>query len=909
MWQKKKILIIVALTGLSFTISNQVSANINGRNMTNYPKLINNLNGIKEYELKNGLKIILKQNHNIPLVTFSIWYRVGSRNEYDGIRGISHFLEHMMFKGTKKLKKGEIASTIQKYGGTFNAFTFTDGTAYYETIPPKYLEKAIQIESDRMRNSLIDQDELNLEKNVVLSELEGDQNNPAVTLDEKIKFTAFNNSPYKHPVIGYREDINKINSKIMKDYYLKYYAPNNAFIVLSGDFKEANALSLIKAYFGEIKPTGKINQETEKDTNQIKENRIKVKKSGTYKLIQLSYHIPEFKNEDLYALNVIEEILFKGKRSPLYKKLIDNGLATEISGGSDTSLDPGLFNIVVSLTPKATHKQVEKIITDEINSFIKTEPKEKEVTAAKNRIKANYFYGLDGSYSEAVNLGYYEIIDNWTTSQELIKRINNVSKTELPKIAKKYLKKENRTIGYFIPILREGEKYKNESINVSKTQHYKKTSQIQSKTKKLEYKKKILNNGSVLLHYNNIDLPITYLSGIIPGGSSLLPKDKEWQSELITRIISDGSENYSKKDIEEFLDNTGSIINFACTDEGFKFDIVSLNENLDRTIELFNDIITNPKFKENEVKNEKNKIIAELIESKDDTNEIARRKMSQIIYPKDHPYYIDSFENEIKAIKKIKANDLYKTHKELINGTAIVSLVSNIKGKELENTIRGLNLGIAYDKKVKSREANIPNVQLRDIPKFENVFITDKEQSDVYLTHISEVNRLHPDFYKMNIANYILGGGTLNSRLSTKVRDQSGLVYTVYSYLSGSFGVGEFGIYFGSNNKNVDKAIEIINKELKIFTEKGITEKELAKTKISLVDSFTSKYLSSYRSIGSTILAVEFYKLGNNYINDYPRIIHSLKLSDVNKAIKKYILPTKLNTVVAGEYKTTKPRD
>jgi len=903
---KKKLLIIIALISLGFTSLNKVNAITNGRNMTNYPKLINNLNGIKEYELKNGLKIILKQNHNIPLVTFSIWYRVGSRNENDGIRGISHFLEHMMFKGTKKLKKGEIASTIQKYGGTFNAFTFTDGTAYYETIPPKYLEKVIQIESDRMRNSSINQDELSLERNVVLSELEGDQNNPAFTLDEKIKFTAFNSSPYKHPVIGYREDINKINSQIMKDYYLKYYAPNNAFIVLSGDFKEGNALNLIKTYFGEMKPTEKIDQNTERDSIQTKEKRIKVKKSGTYKLIQLSYHIPEFGNKDIYALNIIEEILFKGKRSHIYKKLIDNGLATEISGGSDTTLDPGLFNIVVSLTPKATHKQVEKIITDEINNFIETGPKEEEVIAAKNRIKANYFYGLDGSYSDAVNIGYYEIIDNWTTSQELIKRINDVSETELPKIAKKYLTKENRTIGYFIPILREGEKYKNESINVSKTQHYKETSLAKSKTKNLEYKKKILNNGSVLLHYNKIDLPITYLSGIIPGGSSLLPKDKEWQTELIARIISDGSKNYSKKDIEEFLDSTGSLITFSCTDEGFRFDIVSLNENLDGTIELFNDIIINPKFKETEVRNEKNKIIAELIESKDDTNEIARRRMSQILYPKDHPYYINSFEDEVKAVKKIKTQDLYSTHKELINGTAIVSLVSNIKGKELENTIRKLNFGIAYDKKVKSREVNIPNVQLRDIPKIENILITDKEQSDVYLSHISEVNRLHPDFYKMNIANYILGGGTLNSRLSTKVRDQSGLVYTVYSYLSGSFGIGEFGIYFGSNNKNVDKAIEIINKELKTFTEKGITEKELANTKTSLIDSFTSKYLASYRSIGSTILAVEFYKLGNNYINDYPKIINSLKLSEVNKAIKKYILPTKLNVVVAGEYEASK---
>ena len=166
--------------------------------------------GIKEYKLKNGLKILFKVNHSIPLITFSVWQKAGSRNEKEGEYGLAHFLEHMMFKGTKKLKKGEISATIQGLGGVYNAFTSSDGTAYYETISPKYLEKVIEIESDRIKNSTLDQNELNLERTVVLSELEGDLNNPATHLDQKVRGLAYEISPYKHPTIGYEKEVENI---------------------------------------------------------------------------------------------------------------------------------------------------------------------------------------------------------------------------------------------------------------------------------------------------------------------------------------------------------------------------------------------------------------------------------------------------------------------------------------------------------------------------------------------------------------------------------------------------------------------------------------------------------------------------------------------------------------------------
>ncbi len=877
----------------------------------NSPRLIRSYKGVNEYLLSNGMKVILKQNHKLPLATFSVWYRVGSRNEHDGIRGIAHFLEHMMFKGTKKLKSTEISTTIQKCGGVFNAFTFSDGTAYYETIPSRHLPKIIQLEADRMQNSLLEQKEINLEKNVVISELEGGKNNPAIVLNEQVKSASFENSPYKHPVIGYREDVDKVTSPIMKAFYKKYYVPNNSFIILVGDFNEKNILKTIDSSFGYIKPSNDLNVSIPRDIQQLKQKRVKVSKNGTFKIFQISYHIPEVSNEDIYALSILDELLFKGKKSPLHKKLIDSGLATDVSGGCDFTVDPGMFSLIISLTPKATHKKVESVINTEIKKFLKYGPSVQELQAAKNRSKALYNYSLDGSYNEVVNLGFYEIVDDWALSFDILDKLNNLTPNEVVRISRKYFTKENSTVGEFIPILRPGEKYVPGSVNLSTSQHYKDVSRvinapnslsINSGTNRFPYTKNKLANNSVLLHYSDIDLPITYISGVLPGGSSVLEKNKELSADLIVRSLMYGSKNYTKADIENFYDETGSIVNFSSDEEGIKFDIVTLNEHLLPTVKLFTDILLNPNFNSKYVNQEKSKLIAELIESKDDNRDIARRKMTQILYPQTHPYYRFTVEQDIKNIKSLTLKDIKSAHEILLDSQVVLSLVSNIDPNTHKELIALFNSGIASDIRKPFLNVNLPHVMASDLPKSESIFVSGKEQSDVYLTHLSEINRQHPDFYKLHLANYILGGSLLINRLALKVRDQSGLVYTIQSYLYGTFGAGEFNIYFGSNNKNVDKSLSLIESEMAKFVKNGVTQSELTQAKIALIDSYSSKYLSSFKSICNTLLSIERYKLGDDYIKDYPKIINSITLTDVNSAIKKYIHPTKLNVVIAGEY-------
>ena len=760
--------------------------------------------GIKEYKLKNGLKILFKVNHSIPLVTFSVWQKAGSRNEKEGEYGLAHFLEHMMFKGTKKIKKGQISEIINNLGGVYNAFTSIDCTVYYETISPKYLEKVIEIESDRFKNSILDENELNLERTVVLSELEGDLNNPITLLDHTLRSKAYEISPYKNPTIGYKDDIKNIDRNKMHSFYSKYYSPNNASIVLVGDFNEAKALGLIDKYFGNIKNENPGNpDDTLRDNPQAKEKHFKVKRAGTFKLVEIAYHTVDAKHRDIYPLNIIEEILIKGNKSRLRKALVEKGFATDISGGAEINADPGLFYILVSLTPKASHAKVKKIILSEIDKLISNPPTEKEINAAKNRIKASYLFGIDGTLQQVLNIGYFEIINNWKQSINWTDEISRVKPEDVENALKIYFKKENRTIGYFVPKIQRGAKYEAQPLSISRSQHYtkpKESSQItNSKTSNsankfnFTYTKRNLKDGSTIVIYNKNDLPVTYISGVIKGGSSLIPKENELNCEIISRTLEKGSKNYTKDQIEELLDSTGSEVDFSCDEESFKFKAATINENLTETINLLTDLLQNPELTEKEIKNEKEKLIAEIIETKDSPQEIARRRFTQLIYPKDHPYYSNDFDTEIKLIKKIDRESLVKDHEKLVkNNRAIITIVTNLNQKELNRLIKQIEKGLYAGAKKEEVAIKIPDTLLRENTKSDSIVIKDKTQTDVFLGHAGNINRTSPDFYKAHIANYIFGGSSLASRLSKVVRDNSGLVYTVYSYISASYGKGEF---------------------------------------------------------------------------------------------------------------------
>ena len=410
---------------------------------------------VYETELPNGLRVILLENHKAPLITFQVWYRVGSRNETWGKTGISHMLEHMMFKGTKKVGPEEFSRIIQENGGNDNAFTSNDFTAYVEYISSDRVKVAIDLESDRMQNLVLREEDFTPEKMVVMEERRlSTDDDPRAFLQEQLDAAAFQISPYHWPTIGWMEDIQRLNLEDLKSYHQIYYNPANAFLVLVGDFKKEVLLQTIREAFGQIPKGRPPSQEKDKDPPQSGERRIFIKKEAQLPFLLMGYHIPNLSSPDSYALEVIAEILSGGTSSRFYRDLVhDKQLVLDADAdNSILSRDPSLFTLSVQPLPDKDMAEIEKALDQEIERIKKEPVEEQELQKAKNQIEAAFVYGQDSLFDQAMLLAQYEITQSWKAIDDYIPSIRKVTPDDIMRIAKNYLTTDNRTIGILIPL-------------------------------------------------------------------------------------------------------------------------------------------------------------------------------------------------------------------------------------------------------------------------------------------------------------------------------------------------------------------------------------------------------------------------------------------------------------------------
>ena len=408
-----------------------------------------------ETVLPNGLKVILLENHKAPLVTFQVWYRVGSRNEAWGKTGLSHMLEHMMFKGTEKTGPEDFSRIIQENGGNLNAFTSYDYTAYFENLSEDRIHVAIDLEADRMQNLVLREEDFRTERMVVMEERRmRTEDNPQAVLIEQIMATAFQIHPYRWPIIGWMEDIARFTLEDLKTYYRTYYNPVNAFLVVVGDFKKEELLSKIEKAFGSYPKGVAPNQNRDKDPPQIGERRILVKKEAQLPFLVMGYHVPNLREQDSYVLEVIATLLSGGKSSRLYQSLVREKRLV-LSAEADHSLvyrDPSLFTLSADLLPGKKVAEVEKAFDQEIERLQKEVVGKQELEKAKNQIEASFIFGQDSLFYQALLLARHEIALSWRAIDDYLPSIRKVTPGDIQRVAKKYLIPDNRTVGILIPL-------------------------------------------------------------------------------------------------------------------------------------------------------------------------------------------------------------------------------------------------------------------------------------------------------------------------------------------------------------------------------------------------------------------------------------------------------------------------
>lgn len=402
------------------------------------------------------MQVLIMPNATAPVATLMVTYRVGSRNESAGLTGATHFLEHLMFKGTERFNKrhnNSVFNVLQRVGAQLNATTWYDRTNYYELLPKEHLPLAVQIEADRMRGALIDPEDMESERTVILNELDRGENEPIRNLYHAVWSAAFVAHPYHHPTIGWRSDVESVTPSGLRHFYDTFYWPRNATTSIIGDVDQDATLALIEAEFGKIDGgTGSIPDVTTREPDQRGERRLIVRQAGQLGALMIAFKTPHGRHSDVDALDLLSVILGAGKTSRLYRKLTDPGVTTHVSASASRLRDPGLFYLFALLAPGRSHEEVEKAIDEVIETIVAGGVSEQELARARNQFKAHEAFERDGPYAVASQLNEAIAAGDWklyTTSQD---RIEAVTAQDVRRVAEQYLVERTRTVGYYVPI-------------------------------------------------------------------------------------------------------------------------------------------------------------------------------------------------------------------------------------------------------------------------------------------------------------------------------------------------------------------------------------------------------------------------------------------------------------------------
>lgn len=911
---------------------------------------------VAEYRLANGLKVLLMENHTAPVATFLVLYKVGSRNEGVGYTGATHFLEHMLFKGTKKHNPDRgngIDDLLTQIGAYWNATTWFDRTSYFEVVPCEFLDMCVKLEADRMRNLLLRQSDRDSEMSVVRNELERGENYPEEALEKELYAVAFREHPYHHPTIGWRSDVEGVALERLRAFYDTFYWPNNATVVLLGDFERESALRLIHKHYGSIKKSPEpIPDVYTVEPPQEGERRFEIVRAGDLPKVWLGFHICQADHEDTYPLAAARHILGSSyeRSSRLYKALIDTGIGVEAFCRHDELRDPGLFIIGTTLNPNVPIDKAEKVILEEIRKLAQEPVGDDELNRAKSaNVKGTILAKADPS-SMAFMLGEAESKADWNWLMEYDDKFEAVTAEDIMRVISKYFVKPNRTVGHFKPEQLglddvaspapayddEGEAdesdapgklppgFKEPVVNERKAKDVSsliggdeltallaeapvsvKVKIPKSAAKGRSFvervRREVLPNGlTVLLMENPGTESIGFAFNLKAGRYFSYKDENNSVAELVGEMLPRGSKRYDKTRLAEILENMG-------IPGGLEFGVdnyrLSLTTNLVATdfkdyLELLDDVIRNPAMDEEELRKIRTEWTARLVEGSNNTRSVAWNGLKRIMYPADHPFYEKTFAEQIEELAHVDSAQLAAAHRKLVSPQgSVISLVGDIDMDEALDEIKarfGNWTGNRPDDIV------IPPVAIEDTRKYFEIELRDKSSVDVILSHPTSLKRGAEDFYAARMANAALGQDTITSRLGQVVRDRAGLTYGIYSVFSDTaFGGAPWSVMLTVNPKNIDKGLYLVDKVLDEYMTRGISSEELSREIGRAVGSFKVG-LASSMGIARVLAELEFLGLGIKELDEISEKYLSVTKSQADQAMRKYFHPEKTAVMIAG---------
>jgi zinc protease len=866
-------------------------------------------NNVQKTVLENGLTVLTKEVHNAPVVTVQVWYNVGSAQEKPGINGIAHQLEHIMFKGTKSrpVQFGKLFSAL---GSDSNGFTSYEQTAYYNTAERDKLKALLELEADRMENLLIDNQQLNSEKKVVISELQGYENSAKYRLKRAVMKSVFPNSAYSLPTGGTVADVEKLTVEQLREYYQQFYNPNHAVLVIVGDFQTAQTLETVKEVFGNIPEGKQPPQLPQSPSPQVSASPVVLKEPGSGKLLQMIYPLPNLNHPDIPALGVMDYILTGGKNSYLSQTLVKSGLVTNISARVVGLSGVGWYDLSVSAAPDQDLQKIDGLITTAIAKLVETGVKPEEIERAKNQIIASAILNKRDITSQAMQFANDQLIaGDYQYTERYLEKVRQVKAADVIDVINRYLKPEAAAVGFFEP--QENIKADQNQLSLSHEEnlttevttaasdvmkYLPRTVDITNKSNKAAIlpQKLTFANGLRVLLLPDKSSPTVTLGGYIKAGKEFDTVDKAGLASLVSDNLMNGTRTKDTFTLSNSLEARGASLDFTAMREGVRIQSKSLREDLPILLATVGDVVKNSTFPEKEFEVSRQQALNAVKQELEDADEVANRKFIQALYPQNHPLHIFPTLESIQTIKRKDAIAFYQKHYR--PDTMVLVLVGDFEVEKVRSLIE-TEFG---DWRVQGKPPMVkyPRVVVTDKGLQINSVLPGKSQAVTYMGYLG-ITRQDPRFYQALVLNQIFGGDTLSSRLGSEVRDRLGLTYGIYSNFQGGKNIGTFLIEMQTNPEDTNQAIATTRKLLQQINQQGVTAQEVETAKRTLISNYNIS-LSKPEELTARILMNEVYKLDELELGDFVQKIQNVNIKEVNQLARQLLDPDKFIVVTAG---------
>jgi len=884
----------------------------------------------EKYVLPNGLTVLVHEDHSDPIVHVDVTYHVGSAREQVGKSGFAHFFEHMMFQGSDHVADDEHFKLVSEAGGTLNGTTNGDRTNYFETVPSNQLETALWLEADRMGFLLdaVSQRKFENQRATVKNERgQSYDNRPYGLVYERVSEALY---PYGHPyswtTIGYMKDLDAGTLDDLKNFFLRWYGPNNATLTVGGDVKPAEVIKLAEKYFGPINRGPAVTNMKVPPVVIAKDRYISYEDNIRFPMLQVSFPTVPNYHPDEVPLDLLAEILGKDKTSILYKNLTKPQKAVQASASHPCTELAGQFVFTVLPFPNQTLADMEKELRNALLEFEKTGVTDDALTRFKVSFETNLISSLASVSGKTSILANYQVLNgNANYLPEDLKRYKAVTKEDVMRVYNKYIKGKGAVILSVVPKGQNIALAHPDNFQVDKSGYtapedqysgltYVKAKDTFDRSKRPAaganpvikvppFWKAEAGNGIKVIGAKSDEIPMLSLLFTIKGGHQMesLNPAKAGVASLTASMLNEASEKYSAEEISSKLSKLGSTISFSGGTNQTTIWVESLTKNLDSTLALLEERLLHPKFDQEDFDRLKKQRLETIANQKTQPGVVASNVFSRLLYGEGNIKAIPTIGNAT-TVSTLTLDDVKAFYKEHLSPTLTnLVIVGDVEQQQIMPKL-------AFLKKWAATKATMP--EDGKIAKIEKtrIYLVDKEkaaQSEIRIGYIALPFDATGDFYKSKIMNYTLGGA-FSSRINLNLREDKGYTYGAGSYFNGNLSAGPYMAYAGVRSNVTDSAVIEFVKEIKQYSESGITDKELSFTRNAIGQSDALKYETAYQK-ASFLDNIITYNLDANFVDEQTKILKSISKQEIDALGKKYLPLDKMVIVVVGDKALVRP--